>query len=233
MTVEREFLLNLLRASLLGETGFAVPETVNWSVLIDEANRQNVSVIASDGLQKLFDAGLYTVSGDREERRLKARWFSKTLKYEKRYADQVAAAKKMGERFASTGIQTVILKGFTVSECYPVPAHRYSADLDCFLIKDGEHLEAYELGNQVMEELGVKVGRGYYKNSSFDIFRQSIAPLWIFPASSAILSASSLIADALDKSFIALRFSISVATNMSTCRAVPIMSDTARAALIV
>ena len=169
MTVEREFLLNLLRASLLGETGFAVPETVNWQVLIDEANRQNVSVITSDGLQKLFDAGLYSVSGDKEERRTKARWFAKTMKYEQRYANQVTAAKRMGERLASTGIQTVILKGFTVSECYPVPAHRYSADLDCFLIKDGEHLEAYELGNRVMEEHGVKVGRGYYKNSSFDI----------------------------------------------------------------
>ena len=169
MTVEREFLLNLLRASLLGETGFAVPETVNWQVLIDEASRQNVSVIASDGLQKLFDAGLYSVSGDKEERRTKARWFAKTMKYEQRYAHQVSAAKKMGERLASTGIRTVILKGFTVSECYPVPAHRYSADLDCFLIKDGEHLEAYELGNRVMEEHGAKVSRSYYKNSSFDI----------------------------------------------------------------
>lgn len=169
MTVEREFLLNLLRASLLGETGFSVPETVNWSVLIDEANRQNVSVIASDGLQKLFDAGLYSVSGDKEERRTKARWFAKTMKYEQRYANQVTAARRMGERLVSTGIQTVILKGFTVSECYPVPAHRYSADLDCFLIKDGEHLKTYELGNRVMEDQGVKVDRGYYKNSSFDL----------------------------------------------------------------
>ena len=169
MTVEREFLLNLLRASLLGETGFAIPETLDWDALIDESSEQGVSVIASDGLQKLFDAGLYSVSGDKEERRKKARWFAKTMKYEQRYAGQLAAAKKMGERLASTGIQTVILKGFTVSECYPVPAHRYSADLDCFLIKDGEHLEAYELGNQVMEQRGVKVGRGYYKNSSFDL----------------------------------------------------------------
>ena len=169
MTVEREFLLNLLRASLLGETDFAVPETVDWRVLIDEAGRQGVSVIASDGLQRLYDAGKYEAHDEKEVRRLKARWFGKTMKYEHRYAGQVAAAKKMGEWLASTGIQTVILKGFTVSECYPVPAHRYSADLDCFLIKDGEHLEAYELGNQVMEEHGVKVGRGYYKNSSFDI----------------------------------------------------------------
>ncbi len=169
MTVEREFLLNLLRASLLGETGFAVPETMDWQVLIDEAGRQGVSVIASDGLQRLYDAGKYEAHDEKEVRRLKARWFGKTMKYEHRYAGQVAAAKKMGEWLASTGIQTIILKGFTVSECYPVPAHRYSADLDCFLIKDGEHLETYELGNRVMEEHGVNVNRGYYKNSSFDL----------------------------------------------------------------
>ena len=169
MTVEREFLLNLLRASLLGETDFAVPETVDWQVLIDEAGRQGVSVIASDGLQRLYDAGKYEAHDEKEVRRLKARWFGKTMKYEHRYAGQVAAAKKMGEWLASTGIQTVILKGFTVSECYPVPAHRYSADLDCFLIKNGEHLETYELGNRVMEEHGLKVSRSYYKNSSFDL----------------------------------------------------------------
>lgn len=169
MTVEREFLLNLIRAGILSDTGFVVPESVDWTVLIDEANRQNVAVIASDGLQKLYDEGLYSVSGGKEERRMKAQWFSKMLKYEQRYANQVAAAKKMGEWFASAGIQTIVLKGFTVSECYPVPAHRYCADLDCFLIKDGEHLEAYEAGNQVMEKHGVKVSRGFYKNSSFDL----------------------------------------------------------------
>ena len=102
MTVEREFLLNLLRASLLGETEFAVPETVDWQVLIDEAGRQGVSVIASDGLQRLYDAGIYEAHDEKEVRRLKARWFGKTMKYEHRYAGQVAAAKKMGEWLAST-----------------------------------------------------------------------------------------------------------------------------------
>lgn len=169
MTVEREFLLNLLRASLLGNTDFAVPESINWKILIDEANRQNVTVIASDGLQRLYDVGIYSVSRDKEELRTKAQWFAKTMKYEQRYAEQLYAAKKMGKLLASEGIQTVVLKGFSVSECYPVPSHRYCADMDCFLIKDGEHLEAYELGNQVMEKHGVQVSRGYYKNSSFDL----------------------------------------------------------------
>ena len=169
MTVEREFLLNLLRASLLGETGVVVPESLDWSVLIDEADRQGVSVLASDGLQRLYDAGLYVAHDERDLRRMKAKWFGKTMKYERRYAGQLAAAKKMGERFSENGIQTMVMKGFTVSECYPIPAHRYSSDMDCYLIKDGEHMEAYELGNQVMEKHGIKVDRGYYKNSAFDL----------------------------------------------------------------
>ena len=169
MTIEQGFLLDLIRASVLGDTGFVVPESVDWAILIEEASKQNVSVIASDGLQKLYDAGVYSVSGDKEERRTKARWFAKTMKYELRYAEQLSAAKKMGKWFAAAGIQTVVLKGFTISECYPIPSHRYSADLDCFLIKDDEHLEAYELGNQVIEKHGLPVEREFYKNSSFEL----------------------------------------------------------------
>ena len=169
MTFERDLLLGLIRASVLGDTSVGIPDSLNWSVLIEEAGRQNVSVIASDGLQKLYDAGVYSVSGDKEERRTKAKWFAKTMKYELRYSDQLVAAKKMAGWFASAGIQTIVLKGFTVAECYPIPSHRYSSDLDCFLIKDGEHLEAYELGNQVIEKHGLPVERKYYKNSSFNI----------------------------------------------------------------
>lgn len=169
MRVEQEFLLNLIRADVLGTTDFSVPTSLDWSLLIDEANRQNVAVLASDGLQKLFDAGVYSVLGDKEERWTKAQWFAKTMQFEQRYAYQLAAARKMRKWFAAEGIQTVVLKGFTVSECYPVPAHRYSADMDCFLIKDGEHFEAYELGNQVIEKRGGEVSRHYYKNSSYDL----------------------------------------------------------------
>lgn len=168
MTSEQDFLLDLIRASVVGRPDSAIPASVNWPLLIEEADRQGVSVIASDGLQKLYDAGIYSVSGDKEERRTKAKWFAKTVKYEQRYANQLSAAKKLGEQFASAGVRTVILKGLTVSECYPIPAHRYSADLDCFLMKEGKHLDAYELGNRVMENHGLKVDRSFYKNSSFD-----------------------------------------------------------------
>ena len=169
MTAEQEILLKLLRASIIGDTDFVIPVSLNWVSLIEESNRQNVSVIASDGLQKMYDTGVYSELGDKELRRTKARWFGKTLEYEQRYDGQLAAAKKLGKWLVEEGIQTVILKGITVSACYPIPSHRYSADFDCFLVKGNEHLDTYELGNQVVERHGVDVSRGYYKNSSFHV----------------------------------------------------------------
>lgn len=166
---ERAFLLNLLRSAVLGETDFSVPEALDWACLIDEADRQGVSVIASDGLQRLYDQGQYRAHDERDLRRLKAQWFAKTMKFEQRYANQLASAKKMGDWLSVEGIHTIVLKGAVVSECYPIPSHRYSADMDIFLVKDGEHLNAYELGNKVMEAHGLAVDRSYYKNSSFDI----------------------------------------------------------------
>lgn len=169
MTAEQDVLLKLLRTSIVGDTDFVIPNAIDWVELIEISTRQNVSVIASDGLQKMYDAGTYSELGDRELRRTKARWFGKVLEYEQRYADQLTAARKVGEWFASAGIQTVVLKGVTVSECYPIPSHRNSADFDCFLIKDGDHFDAYELGNLVVESHGVEVSRCYYKNSSFSV----------------------------------------------------------------
>ena len=162
--------MTLMQAALSSVGGdVSIPETVDWEALISEADRQGVAVLASDGLQRLYDEGVYSADNDKETRRMKARWFGKTMTYEQRYAGQLAAARKMGKWLAEEGIRTVVMKGFTVSECYPVPSHRFSADLDCFLIRDGEHMEAYELGNQAIEKHGIKVGRGFYKNSSFDL----------------------------------------------------------------
>ena len=169
MNEAQDTLLKLIRAGVIGDTGFAIPDSLDWSAMIDESKRQNVSVIASDGLQKMYDDGTYSVLGDKELRRTKARWFSKTMEHEQRYSGQLAASKKIGEWLEEEGMKTVVLKGFTISSCYPIPSHRYSADFDCFLVRDGEHLNAYEYGNQVVERHGVKVSRSYYKNSSFSV----------------------------------------------------------------
>lgn len=163
-------ILALLQACLNESVvGRITLEGVDWLSIINESDRQSVSVLVSDGLQKLYDTGAYQTLGDKDERRIKARWFGKTIKYEQRFLDQLNAAKKMADWLEEEGIHTVVMKGMTVAECYPIPSHRYSSDLDCFLIKDSEHMLAFEMGNHVMEEHGVDVSRGFYKNSSFHI----------------------------------------------------------------
>jgi len=162
----RDALYILLQAALTDRVR-ALPDDVDWDGVIRESERQGVSVMASDGLQKLFDAGLYRMEADR--RRQMVQWFARTLKYEGRYARQQAAAGRMGDWLAAAGIRTYVLKGAVVSECYPVPSHRYSADMDCFLVNASDLAPAYEAGNAVMEDHGLKVSRSYYKNSAFDI----------------------------------------------------------------
>ncbi len=170
MSSIEDIVINLVRKAVLPEAACQIDFCgVDWPALIEIADCQGVIVLASDGLQILFNQGLYRANDDKEIRRLKARWFGKTLKYEQRYANQLISAKKMASWMASAGIKTVVMKGLTTAECYPIPSHRYSSDLDCFLIKDGEHMQAFEQGNQVMEEHGVQVSRGFYKNSSFDV----------------------------------------------------------------
>ena len=75
----------------------------------------------------------------------------------------------MAQLFHQNGIRTYVLKGNVVSECYPQPQHRVSSDVDCFLLPEEGDDDVWEKGNQLMEEAGYKVGRGFYKNSSFHL----------------------------------------------------------------
>ena len=170
MSSIEDILIYLVRKAVLPDASSQIDFSgVDWPALIEIADCQGVAVLASDGLQTLFNKGLYQANDDKEIRRLKARWFGKTVKYEQRYFEQLNAAKKMADWLASSGIQTVVLKGLTVSECYPISSHRYSSDFDCFLVKEGEHFNAWEEGNKVIEEHGLTVGRSFYKNSAFHI----------------------------------------------------------------
>lgn len=170
MSSVEDIVVNLVRKAVSPDSSCQVDFSgVDWPALIEIADCQSVAVLASDGLQTLYDQGLYRPNDDRDTRRLKAQWFGKTFNYEQRYSEQLNAAKKMANWLASSGIQTVVMKGLTVAECYPIPSHRYSSDFDCFLVKDGEHLHAWEAGNKVIEDHGLHVGRSFYKNSAFHI----------------------------------------------------------------
>ena len=147
-------------------------EGADWPALVALATEQGVAALAYDGLQKCYEADpSLSLPLDRELKAVKYEWFGSTLNVEMEYDKQWKAVSALGSLFADAGLRTVVLKGFALGACYPVPQHRYSCDFDCFLLGSGPVTDrgAYERGNQAVEATGVKVDRSFYKNSSFSI----------------------------------------------------------------
>jgi len=130
------------------------------------ATKQGLLGVVLDGINFCTDS---TENTDTISYKKKLEWLGKVMLEEERYALQKKASVEMASLFASNGIRTYVLKGMVVSECYPKPQYRVSADVDCFLLPDKGDEDVWEKGNQLMEEAGYKVGRGFYKNSSFSL----------------------------------------------------------------
>ena len=130
--------------------------SVDWECLWKMASQQGVSAICLDGLQMLDKgSGCLAVI----PKPLKMQWIASVVKQEKAYDGQWNAAKDLAELYGKHGVDTYVLKGFSLSRLYPKPEHRPCTDMDCYL-KD-----AYEEGNRIAKENGLTVDYNYYKHS--------------------------------------------------------------------
>lgn len=153
--------------------GFPVPDftiDADWNALRTTAVGQGLMAVMVDGVVAMPEE-------KRPPRPILLQWIGDTLKMETRYTVRKKAAKKMALIFQQHHIRTYVLKGLVIAECYPNPKHRISVDMDCYLAKDvqgqnseqgqDEDWDAWDRGNQVIEQLGFKVIRDHYKNSTF------------------------------------------------------------------
>lgn len=129
-----------------------------WQDLFTLSARQGVLAIVYDIVSQL----------PREiqpPRELNIRWAVCTEKIEERYKTQFEDAAKLAELWRQEGIRTLVLKGFSLSQYYPIPKHRECGDFDCYLF------DKYEYGNVVAERVGAKVNREWYKHSQIFFHR--------------------------------------------------------------
>lgn len=156
-------LLHLALGTRTEATGLPTLAKEDWRALVDLAFQQGVAAITVGGLQKIVESNTnleLTIDADELEG-LKYEWFGSVFQAETGFAGYLSAAESLAKLYADNGVKTQVLKGLVFSECYPIPSHRSSCDLDCYLADD------YEKGNQLMEQAGVAVDRDYFKNSSF------------------------------------------------------------------
>ncbi len=156
----------LLKAGLGTDRTVQVPADVDWAQLCRFAQRQGVLAIVMDGLQWLTEQG--GSAPDAMDEVLKVRCAGMVMRQEQRYNAQWTSAKKLAALYAENGLDTLVMKGFSLSRLYPAPQHRPCTDMDCLLQWHGSvenRCAAGEKGNRLAEEHGLPVDRGYYKNS--------------------------------------------------------------------
>lgn len=134
--------------------------TPDWEALQSLTARQGLMSIVVDGLERL-------PVEHRPPKYLLLKWISASCHEETQYDIQWKAAYKLAQLLKDKGIRTYVLKGFVISECYPVPQHRRSVDLDCFLLSESGSDDVWEESNQIIERAGFQVKRDYYKNSTW------------------------------------------------------------------
>lgn len=136
----------------------------DWNLVTEFVNQQGVVAIALDGYGRMLKSDKRP---SEMPSTVKKQWIATTLRFESIFAKQRDIAVKLARYFSDNNLKIFVLKGHVVSECYPVPNHRYSCDMDCFLKSTDGNGDAWEKGNVLVEEKGYYVSRGYYKNNSF------------------------------------------------------------------
>ena len=156
----RHIFLHLIRLGAGVSSAAILPDYVDWQGLLVLAEQQGLVGVALDGIDKL-------PLDQRPKKQDILRWIGVTLQYETQNAVQQKAASEMAAIFHKNTIRTYVLKGEVVAECYPNPLHRFSVDLDCFLLPDDSDFDAWSFGNELIKAQGYEVNFEYYKNSTF------------------------------------------------------------------
>lgn len=163
----QQVFLKLIRLGL-GKAEKDLPKQLDWEAIEALAKQHGLMCIIYDAVQELKSS-----RGSSQENLLPLttwlRWIGEVQLEEGRYNHQWSEACKMAHLFQQKGIRTYVLKGMVVSECYPKPQHRVSADFDCYLLPTTGVFDAWERGNQLVEQNGFEVKKAFYKNSTFSL----------------------------------------------------------------
>lgn len=159
--------LVVLLQVVLGKLPESAPQGIDLKAVYELSRWQEVTAIALDGLQKLSAAFPNILQSDASSRAIKMQWIGNMMAQEKRYNANYVAAKGFATLYERNDICTYVLKGLSISQLYPVPSHRFSCDLDCFLTSPTSSFDAYELGNDLASSQGCKVDAAYYKHAVF------------------------------------------------------------------
>lgn len=127
-----------------------------WSDVYELSVRQGVMAVAFDGMRMLPQA----LQADFDNR---IQWGYNADHAMKMYRRQLSVAEDVCRVFSEHGLRMMIMKGLSIAQYYPVPAHRQFGDIDIYLMGD------YEKGNEIVAAHGTEIRYDFFVHSEFRI----------------------------------------------------------------
>jgi hypothetical protein len=174
----KQALLLLVRLSIGKEPNPHFPDHINWPRLIELANMQGLTALASDGLQVYYDtypqvdAATQAVLDPlyaREFNIPRLQFLGMPNHQRKLYRQHGQAVADLARFYAQHDIPMMLLKGHGLSLNYPKPALRPTGDIDVYLF--GKWKEA---DRAIKQELGIEVPLGIGHHTFFDFHGEHI-----------------------------------------------------------
>ena len=145
---------------------------MQWRKVISLADKQGVSAIAIDGMQRLYDIYGKKLKAVYETPVDWTQWVFECVGTMTQYEQMSRAQRKvisdLSEILEKNGIRLMVFKGQANASFYPVPEHRATGDIDCWLFDDAEK------GDDVLKEKGAVVDNRWYRHSKISYKGETI-----------------------------------------------------------
>lgn len=133
-----------------------VPDRLDWQFIKYNADKQGLSAIIIDGIEKLPDC-------KRPSKFALLEWIGEVMQnYEARYAEYEKAISTLAGFYNQHGYKMMVLKGYASSLDWPNPKHRPCGDIDIWQF--GKQKEADAL---LKNEKGIKIDSSHHHHTVF------------------------------------------------------------------
>lgn len=147
--------LSLVRLGI-GHHTDDLPQVIDWQSLKDLAEKQGLSAVLLDGIEKLPEQ-------QRPPKVFLLEWIGETLQgYEYRYEQYQHAIAELASFYNSHSFKMMLLKGYACGLDWPRPEHRPCGDIDIWLF--GKQKDADEL---LVKDKGVKIDSSHHHHTVF------------------------------------------------------------------
>lgn len=127
MTDTAKILFYLIRKALNPDLTIEIPADTNWEEALDLAISQGVLGLCFEAVENL-------PANQRPALEMLMQWYGHTEKQSLQYEHTWDVARKLDKLWSKEDIHATVLKGRSIAQYYPVPSHRYSCDLDVFIL---------------------------------------------------------------------------------------------------